>query len=65
MADSALPAKYWDYAMEAAAHLENTMQTHAPGSTATAYEWFHGRAPAGCFLRPFGCYAVAHLGKSR
>jgi len=65
MADSALPAKYWDYAMEAAAHLENTTQPHAPGSTATAYERFHGRAPAGGFLRPFGCYAVAHLGKSR
>eukprot|EP00961_Rhodomonas_salina_P074184 997039-Rhodomonas_salina.1 len=41
MADSALPAKYWDYAMEAAAHLENTTQQHAPGSTATAYERFH------------------------
>jgi hypothetical protein len=65
MTGAALPAKYWCYAMEYAAFLENTTKPYLQGSCLTPYEKFFGKAPAASFLRPFGCFAVAHLGKDR
>eukprot|EP00961_Rhodomonas_salina_P170796 2302823-Rhodomonas_salina.1 len=58
-------ARFWDYAVEFAAFLENTTCPFQPGSVSTPWEAFHGALPSVRPLRPFCCYAIAHKGKAR
>jgi len=62
---SGVPARYWDYAVEYATFLENVARPHHRGSLLTPYAVFYGKAPVAGFVKPFGCYCVAHLGKER
>jgi hypothetical protein len=51
-----MPAKFWGEAVMTAVHILNQSPTKALGNV-TPYEAWHGRAPAVCHLKVFGCVA--------
>nr|GEV04630.1 ribonuclease H-like domain-containing protein [Tanacetum cinerariifolium] len=67
LADLKLPTTFWTEAVNTACYVQNRVLVFKPHNK-TSYELFHGRTPALCFMRPFGCHVTIlntkdHLGK--
>nr|GEU95081.1 hypothetical protein [Tanacetum cinerariifolium] len=65
--DSKLPTTFWAEAVNTACCVQNRVLVVKPHNK-TPYKLFHGRTPALCFMRPFGCPVTIfntkyHLGK--